>query len=104
MYRARSINGVIIRLPDERIAHITNNHPEVSGHLAWIKETIENPDLILCGDYSELIALKLFNKTPITDFKYLAVIYREKSNHDGFVLTAYFCSNYNKRRKVLWKH
>jgi hypothetical protein len=103
MYFAKSINGNVIRLTDERITHIIINHPELTDQIPWIIETIERPDLILGGDFAELIAIKLFKKTPVTENKYLAVACNEKWNNDGFVLTAYFCSNYNKKRKVLWK-
>jgi hypothetical protein len=103
MYLARSVNGILIRLTDERMAHIISNHPEVINQVPGIIETIERPDLLLGGDYSEMIAIKLFKKTPVTENKFLAVVYKEKSSTDGFILTAYFCSCYNKRRKVLWK-
>ena len=103
MYQARSIIGISIRLTDERLKHIMSNHPEVINQIQWIIETIERPDLILGGDYSEIIALKMFKKTPVSENKYLAVVYKERSHNDGFVLTAYFCNNFNKRRKVLWK-
>ena len=103
MHRARSKNGVQIRLTDERINHIVSNHPELQGLNHWIIETIEKPDLILYGDYSELIALKLYTKSPVSEDKFLAVVYKEKNDVDGFVLTAYFCRKLNKGRKVLWK-
>ena len=102
MYLARFVSGVLLMLTNERIAHIMFNHPEVIGQIPWIIETIEKPDLILSGDYSEIIAIKLFKKAPVTENKYLAVVFRENRDDDGYILTAYFCSNFNKRRKVLW--
>jgi hypothetical protein len=103
MLTAISVNHVLIRLTDERIGHIISNHPEVSSKITWIVETIGLPDLILEGNFSERIALKMYQKTPVSQSKYMAVVYKEENDHDGFVLTAYFCSSYNKRRKVLWK-
>ncbi len=42
----RSINGVPIRLTDERWKHITTRHLEMTNERDKIFETIENPDLI----------------------------------------------------------
>ena len=103
MLAAVSVNHVHIRLTDERIRHIISNHPEVSSQIRWIIETIELPDLILEGNFSERIALKMYQKTPVSQNKYQVVVYKEVDDRDGFVLTAYFCSSYNKRSKVLWK-
>jgi hypothetical protein len=71
--------------------------------ITWILETIENPDFILSGDYGEMVAVKLFEKTPVTNDKYLTVVYKETSKLDGFILTAYFSRSLNKTRKIIWK-
>ncbi|HSV74970.1 MAG TPA: hypothetical protein VLH79_14515 [Chthonomonadales bacterium] len=34
---------------------------------------------------------------------FCAVVYRETSQADGFVITAYFCSPYAGERRILWK-
>ena len=67
-----------------------------------VKETILNPHSILEGDYGELLAVRYYNKTPLTE-KYLIVVYKEISESDGFVLTTYFTRELSKRRKVIWK-
>jgi hypothetical protein len=103
MISVNSINNRLIRLTDERIRHIIRNHPEMKSCIPWILETIENPDLILTGDFGELIAVKLFEKTPVTYDKYLTVVYKETSKLDGFILTAYFSRSINKTRKIVWK-
>ena len=103
MITVNSKNNRLIRLPDERIKHISINHPETKNCLAWILETIENPDMILAGDFGELIALRLYNKTPVSINKYLTVVYKETSNIDGFILTAYFSRSINKKRDLIWK-
>jgi hypothetical protein len=46
MISANSKNNVLIRLTDERISHIFNNHPETKDCISCFIETIENPDLI----------------------------------------------------------
>lgn len=103
MISCTSKNYRLIRLPDERISHIFENHPETKNCTSWICDTIENPDLILGGDYGELIAVRLYEKTPVTHDKYLIVVYKETSNVDGFILTAYFCRSINKKRRIIWK-
>ena len=103
MISVNSKNNRLIRLTDERIRHITENHPEIKSCISWILETIENPDLILAGDFGEMIAVRLFKKTPVTMDKYLTVIYKETSKLDGFILTAYFSRSINKIRKIVWK-
>lgn len=90
-------------MTDERIRHISINHPETKNCISWIVETIENPDLIIAGDFGELIAVKLYNKTPVTQYKYLTVVYKESSTIDGFLLTAYFSRSINKKRRIVWK-
>ena len=83
MISVNSKSNRLIRLTDERIKHIIINHPETKSCISWILETIENPDLILAGDFGELIAIRLFDKTPVTNDKYLTVVYKETSRLDG---------------------
>jgi len=103
MISVNSINKRLIRLTDERTRHISANHPEMKNCISWILETIESPDMILAGDFGELIAIRLFEKTPVTFNKYLIAVYKETSELDGFILTAYFSRSINKKRKVIWK-
>lgn len=35
--------------------------------MRWLIETVENPDFIVAGDFGELIAIKLYEKTPVTE-------------------------------------
>lgn len=67
-----------------------------------VEETISNPDIIQEGDFGELLALRFYSKTPLTQ-KYLTVAYKEMLKQDGFILTAYFTGPPSKRRRVLWK-
>ena len=97
-----SYNNLPIRITDERLLHICTNHPELSNMDVEIENTIVGPDLIQEGDFGELLALKLYPKTPITENKFLVVVYKEDEN-DGFVITAYYTTVYSKRRKILWK-
>ena len=103
MISADSKNNRLIRLTDERISHIIKNHPEMKTCISWIIETIENPDFISIGDFGELIAVRKYEKTPVTTDKYLTAIYKETSMVDGFILTAYFSRSFNTKRKRIWK-
>jgi hypothetical protein len=103
MISAISKNNLFIRLTDERIGHILKNHPEIKDCISWITVTVENPDFIIAGDYGELIAVKKYDKTPVTSDKYLTVVYKETGKFDDFILTAYFSRGYNHKRRLVWK-
>jgi len=103
MISANSKNNRLIRLTDERISRIMKNHPETKNCISWFIETIENPDLIIAGDFGELLAVRLYDKTPVTNDKFLIVVYKETSKLDGFILTAYFSRSISKTRQIIWK-
>ena len=94
-------NRVPIRITDERISHILQNHPEMRDEEHKILETLKNPDSILDGDFGELLAVKFFPKTPVSKNKYLIVAYKEITDVDGFILTAYFSRKLSRRRRVI---
>jgi len=98
----KSVNGVPVRITKERLKHIYTGHPELKGCERLIAETLENPELILEGENGALLAVRKYKKTPVSENKYLIVVYKENSN-DGFVITAYFTRRYAKWRKVLWR-
>lgn len=98
-----SKNGAPIRIPDERISHITSGHPEMDGQADRIVETLEMPEIILEGDSGELIAVRKYDRTPVTLDKYLVTVYRETSGKDGFLITAYYARRYSQTRRILWK-
>ncbi len=94
---AYSVDGVPIRLTTERWFHIVENHEDLAGHYDDVLDTVENPDLILRGYGSSLIAVRGAGRG-----MYLAVVYRQLSADDGFIITAYFTSKV-ERRKAIWK-
>jgi hypothetical protein len=59
--------------------------------------TIEEPDVVLAGHSGSRRSVKNYGRN-----RYLIVVYRELSKHDGFVITAYFVREI-KRSKVLWQ-
>lgn len=98
-----SKNGIKIRLTAERWFHITESHDYMAGNQDMVLETLENPDYIVKGDKYEMIALKHYAKTCITE-KHLIVVYKEEAVN-GFVITAFMTSKQEKilQRGVLWK-
>lgn len=93
---ARSKNGIPIRLPDERWIHLTEGHSEMAGYYSDVLEAVEDPDAIYEGRSGELLAVK----EKRTD-KYIVVVYKEMSETNGFVITAFLTSKRNQleRRK-----
>ncbi len=89
-----SVNGVPIRLTDERWKHIKARHPEVQEQNE-IFEVLSSPDLIQIGDFGGLMAIRKLNHL------YFVVVYREISSEDGFVITAYLTERL-KERTILW--
>jgi hypothetical protein len=98
-----SKNGKDIRLPAERWAHIVEAHDYMAGNQDLVFETIEDPDYIVQGESNELVAIRYYQKTSISE-KNVVVIYKEVVN-SGFVITAFMTSKPEKifRRGVLWK-
>jgi len=102
MLIVKSKNNVPLRLTKERWNHIVLRHPEMENQKEQVLETVIDPDLIQRGDFGELIAIKFYEKTPLTS-KYLVVIYKEVMDTDGFIITAYYATKPSERRQVLWK-
>ena len=96
-----SQSGIPIRLTPERMDHISRRHPEMIGEEEHILETISDPDLIQKGDAGTKIALKYYHRTSLNE-KYCTAIYREVSDVDGFIITAYLGSGYARKRRILW--
>ena len=99
MELVKSVNGIPIRLTDERWVHIIENHDDLAGYYDEIVGTIEHPDYVIEGYKGALIALK-----QVRAGKFLAVVYREISDSDGFIITAYFTSRIKlEREAVVWQ-
>jgi hypothetical protein len=100
MHIAKSVNGVIIRLPDERWIHIIEEHSEMAGYLFEVLETIQEPLVVFEGNLRELLAAR-----EIDSGKYLIVVYKEISDSDGFVITAFLTRRWKQieRRKKIWQ-
>jgi len=76
--------------------HIVESRDELAGRIPDILGTIESPGWVTQGYNGAKVAWKSFGR-----IGYLAVVYREASRTDGFVVTAFFTSKPKQRRK-LW--
>ena len=101
----RSINRIPVRLTDERWVHIIENHDDLAGYYDEVLGVIEAPDYVIKGYEGALIALKkavlALSEAKKEGDKFLAVVYKELSESDGFVITAYFTSKIKLEREVI---
>ena len=87
-----------IRLPEERWAHIVEEHSELSDMRQQVLDTIAEPAQIFAGGAGEKLAVR-----EITPGKWLIVVYKEAET-DGFVITAFLTRRirYLEKRSRLW--
>ncbi len=99
--RAISRNGVPIRLPDERWSHIVEEHAELSDMRDQVLEAVENAEEVRLGRDDELFAIRTVELG-----KALVVVYREVSESDGFVITAFLTRRMTslQKRELRWPH
>lgn len=96
-----SKNGIIIRLTEERWKHICLMHPNLADKQKQVLNTVKDPDYILKGRASELLAV-----IGATKKVYLVVVYKEAGD-DGFIITAYETTNttWLFKKEIIWnKH
>lgn len=96
---ATSRDGILIRLTDERWAHIVEEHGELAGMRMELLRTISDAERIVAGGAGELLAIRMVEAE-----KALVVVYRETSVKDGFVITAFLTRRLERlsRRKQIW--
>jgi hypothetical protein len=97
-----SKNAVPVRLPDERWAHIIEEHGELADRRQQVLDTLAEPERILEGGVGELLAVR-----EVEVGKAMVVIYREfveAEPRDGFIITAFLTRRIASlnRRKQLW--
>lgn len=92
-----SVNGVPVRLTDERWEHIVDAHPYMTGYYDDMLDAVEDPEYILPGFRGSLVAVVVLGKKKI-----LHVMYRELGSDDGFIITAYIKPSFEKKRAV-WR-
>jgi hypothetical protein len=92
-----SINGVPIRLTEERWEHIVDEKPYMQSYYEQMLDAVEEPDYILRGNAGSLIAVMTLGKR-----KHMHTVYRELSKDDGFIITAFIAEKLNKGR-IIWR-
>ena len=93
-----SVGGVVIRLTDERWAHITEEHSELAGMRYEVLETVVKPEQVYKGSTGELFAVR-----ELEEGKILIVICRD-ADIDGFVITAFMTRRVKllEKRELIW--
>jgi hypothetical protein len=81
---AISRNGVPIRLTDERWQHIIEEHAELAGMQEEVLAAVSQAERVLTGTYGEFLAVRM-----IEPGKAMVTVYRELTDEDGFVITAF---------------
>ena len=94
---ADSVNGVPIRLTDERWEHILDHKPNMASFVGSLLDAVRDPEYILRGYKGTLIAV-----VHLGERSYLNVVYRELSNKDGFIITARIERQLDKS-KIIWR-
>ena len=90
MERPVSKKRIPIRITDERWIHVVESHDYMAGNLDLVVETVENPDYIVAGRKGEVIALRHYETTSISE-KSVVAVHRELTD-DGFLITAFMTS------------
>lgn len=93
---AYSVNGVPIRLTEERWRHIVAVRDDLRGRREDVLRAVEDPDFILRGYRGALLAVKGYGRG-----RYLVVVYKEVSSEDGFIITAFFTSR--PKGAIVWR-
>ena len=96
MDRVNSVNGVPIRLTQERWEHIVSNKPYMETYYERVLDAVECPTWVLQGYAGALVAVLTLGKQG-----YLHVVYRELDRNDGFIITAFIARKVNKRA-IIW--
>ena len=93
---AYSVNGMPVRLTEERWEHIVSNKPYMEAYYEKVLDAIERPTWVLRGYAGALVAVLTLGKQ-----QYLSVVYRELSRKDGFIITAFIARKVN-RKAIIW--
>lgn len=97
----RDYEGRIVRLTDERLAHILE-HQEMVGMEGAVTETVQSPALVVQSrsDPTARLHYRFYFGTRVGD-KFMCVVV-EMGDEDAFVLTAYLTDK-PKRGEILWQ-
>src|SRR5260370_26112380 len=86
-----SVNDMPIRLTDERWEHIISNKSYMAAYFERMLDSVEHPTWILQGYAGAFVAVVSLGRQ-----RYLHVVYRELSQEDGFIVTAFLAQKVNR--------
>jgi hypothetical protein len=91
--------GRVVRLTDERIAHILA-HDEMAGQLDKVEETVREPDVVVRSQRDPDVHLyhKHYPTTPVTEKDLLVAT--KVAQTGAFVLTAFFTDTIKKGERI----
>ena len=92
-----SLNDIPVRLTEERWRHIVDAHPYMTRYYEQMLDAVDDPEYIILGHKGSLIAVVGLQKNKI-----LHVMYRELSKADGFIITAYIKTSFDKKKSI-WR-
>ena len=100
-YYAVSRNGVPVRLTEERWFHITKHHPELKKFRSLVLDAVNHPNrLFLFARTGDMAAVAQFRQlVRLGVASNLVVHYKEVSDRDGFIVTAFPMSKQRMRRR-----
>ena len=102
MKKFRDLYGYTIHLTSERGFHIENDHPEMSGQIDKIGDTLLEPEQIIQSKTDPEVELfyRYYSETPVAE-KYLCVVVKTLVD-EKFIITAYFTDTIKNGEK-LWE-
>ena len=92
-------HGRVVRLTDERLAHIFD-HPQMRSMQTALEETLQHPMLVFESEVDSAVRLnyRFYFGTRVRD-KWLCVVVKY-AQEDAFVLTAYLTDKPKKGKQV----
>jgi hypothetical protein len=90
-------------ISEERWTHVVEAYDYMAGNMELVIEPIEDPDTMVVGSKGEVIALRTYETTVLSE-KYVVAVYREFGD-DGFLITAFMPSRPDTilRKGILWQ-
>lgn len=98
----KDLNDRTVRLSEERLEHFENDHPEMTGQVDKVEETLSQPEIVVRSrtDSEAELFYRHYLMTPVGE-KYMCVVVKVRFD-DVFILTAYFTDSI-KKGDVLWE-
>ncbi len=102
MQLLKDVRNRSIRLTEERRLHLETEHPEMTGQIHRIAETLANPDKLIRSRTDATVELfyRHYQSTPVTS-KFLCIVVKALPG-DHFIITAYY-TDAMKKGEALWE-